>query len=354
MRKNYFLGKIMMLVLLFASFMVYGQAELVAHYQFDETSGTVAADSSGNGFDGVLNEAGTESWVEGEIDGAFEFDGSSNFLLPGTDMGLTSTLGSVAFWVNADVPDGIYTCFSAGDNSTGGGFGPENEMHVHLEAPATDIWEGGELSFYAIANPNTFLFSDPEKGNDPAVPPVNPVILTDTEWHHVAATWGKGLVKLFIDGEPIWDTTVYGPTGYSLDTIRLGSMLGQGRALVGMLDDVRIYSDVLSNDEVSDLFNKVEPEPEAVDELFADEIGLAVFPNPASEIATLSFNTSAGSVLSIDLYNAVGAKMAELYNDITIEGKNTIDINVADYNAGVYFVKLQIGNNTAFTKLIIQ
>ncbi len=38
-------------------------AELVGYWKFDEGSGTIAYDSSGNGLDGTLN--GDPQWVEG-------------------------------------------------------------------------------------------------------------------------------------------------------------------------------------------------------------------------------------------------------------------------------------------------
>ena len=136
-------------------------ADLLVHYKFDETSGSVAVDASGNGNDGTIN--GTPTWVEGTLGNAFDFWGYESVTLPATAMGLTSDIGSVAFWMNADVIDftGINTVFWAGDNTDGGGFGWENEMHVHLESAVPGTWNGGELSFFAIANPNTFLHTDP-------------------------------------------------------------------------------------------------------------------------------------------------------------------------------------------------
>ena len=134
-------------------------ADLLVHYKLDETSGTVAADVSGNGFDGVVNA--DTNWVAGTIDGALEFTGDTNVTLPGESMELFSDNGSVAFWMKADSATGIYTMFWGGDNLTGTGFGPENEMHVHIESAVEDIWAGGELSFFAIADPSAHIYSDP-------------------------------------------------------------------------------------------------------------------------------------------------------------------------------------------------
>ena len=53
-------------------------ADLIAHLGFDEGSGNVAHDTSGNGYDGTLN--GNPQWVAGHIGGAFEFDGIDDYV----------------------------------------------------------------------------------------------------------------------------------------------------------------------------------------------------------------------------------------------------------------------------------
>jgi len=70
-------------------------AELVAHWTFDEGSGDIAYDSSGNGNDGTLN--GGPVWVVGKIGGALEFDGADDFV---------------------SVPDKPYITFSSSDSYT--------------------------------------------------------------------------------------------------------------------------------------------------------------------------------------------------------------------------------------------
>jgi len=353
MKKHYFLGIIMIPALMLVSAMAYGQFEAIAIYKFDETSGSTAADATASGFDAIVTDGTTECdtcWGEGTIDGAVHLWGTQHVALPADVMGMTSVIGSIALWVKADNPTSIYTLWSGGDNETGGGFGPENEMHVHLEQAATDIWVGGELSFFAIANPNTFLFSDPEKGNVAGNPPVNPIIVADNEWHHVAATWGKGLVKLYIDGEPIWDTTVYGPTGYDLSVMKVGSMLGNGRATIGFIDDFRIYDDVIDDDKVSDLYNKIT----YVDHLLADEIDMSIYPNPATSEATLSFSIEAGRDVSVNLYGVTGGLVGNVYEGISVAGKNVVHLNMDNFSPGIYFVELQLNNEVTYTKLVVQ
>jgi hypothetical protein len=53
-------------------------ADLVAHWKFNEGSGNVAHDTSGNGNDGTF--VGDPQWAAGKIGGALEFNGSSDYI----------------------------------------------------------------------------------------------------------------------------------------------------------------------------------------------------------------------------------------------------------------------------------
>ncbi len=328
-------------------------AQLVAHYKLNEADGVVAGDSSGNGFDGTIS--GTATWIEGEIDGALELAGDGNITLPASSMELSIVEGSISLWMNADVPTSIYTLFSAGDNTTGGGFGDENEMHLHIEE-ANEYWSGGELSFFVIGNSaNTFIFSDPDKGTDPAVAPVDPTLVTDNEWHHIVATWGNNMCQMYIDNEVI-TSAAYDASDYELSNVFLGSMLGGGRAYIGKLDDVRIFDGVLNILQIDSLFNKLEPappEPEAINENQINKFELTAFPNPASEQVTIGFRASKIVNATATIYNITGNEIATL-NKQTVLGNNFFFHDVTNYSSGVYFVKLQIEEQTEFIKFIIK
>jgi len=230
-------------------------AQILVHYKLDETSGNIAVDSSGKGNDGVI---GAEpNWVEGWIDGALNFseNDANNITLPADNMGLRSDTGTVAFWVNMDdVPGGINTIFWGGDNTTGGGFGPENEMHIHVEVTVADIWVGGEFGFFLRGDPNNVhLHSDPNKGDAPGVAPVTPILLADGQWHHIAGTWGNedGNAKLYLDGKLLHEIPYdWTKISYPLTNIFIGQMGGGGRIFDGLLDDIQIYGGALTADEI--------------------------------------------------------------------------------------------------------
>jgi len=91
--------KIYLVVLVLVLNMVFTntQAELVGRWRFDEGSGTIAYDSSGQGNDGTL--VGGATWVTGRFGGGLELDGTSGYVsVP--DFELTTDSITFAIWLN--------------------------------------------------------------------------------------------------------------------------------------------------------------------------------------------------------------------------------------------------------------
>ena len=73
------------------------RADLVGFWRFDEGSGTIAYDSSGNGNDGTL--VGGATWAAGRFGGGIELDGTSGYVsVPGFE--LTTDTITFAIWIN--------------------------------------------------------------------------------------------------------------------------------------------------------------------------------------------------------------------------------------------------------------
>src|SRR4030042_3065682 len=90
---------------------------LIGWWKLDETSGTVAADSSGHGNDGTV--VGGAKWVSGYIDGALDFDGDDNYVDCGYDPIFdTADEMTLAAWVNIrSVPTAWASVVSKGEYS---------------------------------------------------------------------------------------------------------------------------------------------------------------------------------------------------------------------------------------------
>ncbi|MFB0525287.1 MAG: LamG domain-containing protein [Phycisphaerae bacterium] len=235
-------------------------AQLMVYYKLDETSGTTAFDSSGKGNDGIVG--GDPNWVIGYLDGGLRFsenDDANGITIPALNLGMRSDTGSVAFWMNlANLGTGINTIWWGGDNTTGGGMGPENEMHIHVEIPVANVWQGGELCFRVLhGTPSMIhLHSDPNKADatNPGAVPVSPILVNDSNWHHVVGTWGddNGNVNLYLDGVLLQQAAFTTPS-YPLTNMFLGRMAGGGRVYNGILDEVQIYGRAITEQEIRDI-----------------------------------------------------------------------------------------------------
>ena len=197
-----------------------GQTTLVAHYRLDETSGTVAADSSGNGNDGVytggvtLGQAGT---CAGST--AVDFDGTTAYVeipsSPGLD-GLTSDF-SVAAWVNLDFL-GLMRVFANQRLGGAGGswaFGP---------------WDAaGGLRFTTLGV---------QDYNQPSG-------LTVGTWHHIALVFDANFqAEFYLDGVSQGVVGGGAPannpnTGWFIGVLDLTGIM---EFFDGQIDDVQVYS----------------------------------------------------------------------------------------------------------------
>lgn len=89
-------------------------------------------------------------------------------------------------------------------------------------------------------------------------------------------------------------------------------------------------------------------------EHYEDQYQLSAFPNPAFGKVTVNFNAENVSNAVVTLYDVTGQKSEVLFNEKTVPGKNFATFDTDKYEAGVYFVKLQIEADTEYIKVIIK
>ena len=199
--------------------------DLAAYWKFDDGSGTTAFDSSGNGNDGVF--VGDPKWVTGKLGGALEFDGDDYLNCGNGDSLQIQDEITIAFWFQVEAFQNTWEAFMAkGDNSyrTSRGDGSGNATHMGISGTSTG---GGNGWFNGT------------------------VIVTDGQWHHMAATYDGAEGRIYIDGELDVTSPGTGQINISNYDFWIGNNSQQtGRFLHGLLDDVRIYSRALNEAEI--------------------------------------------------------------------------------------------------------
>lgn len=91
----------------------------------------------------------------------------------------------------------------------------------------------------------------------------------------------------------------------------------------------------------------------SVNEFSNSIYNLSVFPNPSTGLSTITFNATANEVAQISLYDLSGRQQAIIYKDQCTQGQNIVNFDFETYDAGIYFIKLEIDNSSNFFKVLV-
>ena len=204
---------------------------LVAAYSFDEGSGTLLHDASGNGHDGTI---ANPAWAVGRHAGALSFNGTDAHV----DLGALGTFYQQGFTLEAWVQKASSTRKDVGVLGSWAGSGPM--LWVDHLAGNYQLTLGSSLSSYL----------------DSGVRPLEGV------WQHLAATFDGTVARFYIDGVEVASRLVSSGVGSS-NVWRIGAYgASAGNFFDGLIDDVRIYSRALSAAEVMSDSNDPVPPPD--------------------------------------------------------------------------------------------
>lgn len=218
---------------------------LKGDWKFDEASGNVVVDSSGNGNDGEIK--GTTLRVPGKKGGGILLDGVNDFAkVPKAD----SREVTVSSWFYKNANDATEKDVIIGSL--------KHNADVRLR-------EGYELRF-AKSNPDLVQFV--LESGDQAGNVIQKVVQKDIgssvgTWFHVAGSYDKptGVQKLYINGQKVGSKSH--PKGNalvpltSLNNMRIGqSRIGNG-GFDGVIDEVRYYNEAVNDQIVQYLYASI-------------------------------------------------------------------------------------------------
>ncbi|MDF7808671.1 Ig-like domain-containing protein [Pontiellaceae bacterium B12219] len=206
-----------------------GATDLIAYWKLDDGSGTTAADSSGNGFDGAVTDG---TWTTGTDGGALDFNGSSSLVtLPASAFADVSDQITIAMWVYGDTTqprnDSVFYATDAAGSWV---------LNIHLPWSNSAVyWDAGDSGYDRInkeASAADFM----------------------GDWNHWVFTKNAttGVMKIYLNGV-LWHTgTGKVKTMTGITTPTLGG--GSGYRYDGMIDEVQLYNIALDDQDVADLY----------------------------------------------------------------------------------------------------
>jgi RHS repeat-associated protein len=204
---------------------------LVAAYGFNEATGTVLEDATGNGHEGDL--AG-QTWVSGKYGAGLSFDQNFVTVADSSLLDLSSGL-TLSAWVRPLGPQPIWPTILLKESPDGFAYslysqGSAQEAAVCLGAldAQDDCAVGGEL----------------------------PV---DT-WTHLAGTFDGSVQRIYLNGELAGSFAREAPAHVTADALRIGgNSMSPNDFFFGVIDEVRIYARALTQLEIqNDMSSPIE------------------------------------------------------------------------------------------------
>lgn len=196
-------------------------ARPVAHWQFDQTTGTTVYDSSVKGNHGTL--IGGPTWTSGHIRGALEFDGTNDYV-EADPCDWTTSEFTVSLWVKADdANQSINTSVFSSSNAD-----VEDSFQIDFDGSGNYRmkYTGYSVNFGAAT----------------------------TEWQHLVITSIGISHTTYLNGIKANTDNLVPHTKFALYKIGVNRYLTQ--YFDGLIDDVRIYPYALTESEITEIYQR--------------------------------------------------------------------------------------------------
>jgi len=214
-----------------------GQAALLMHLTLDNTLN----DASGNGNNGSFPGGGNNpTYAPAAINQGLNFDGGNDYITA-NDFNPGSSF-TVSLWVRPDSSSGLDTYIEHVPNSQRNDFflGYDNAVNqIVIELEDNNRFEGGACG-------------DPKFCTG--------IALSPNRWHHLTVTVTPTTLTLYIDGEQAYNvshstTVAFNPGIWMMgaDSDSNPNTRANSDYFDGRLDDIRVYNEILDQDDISDL-----------------------------------------------------------------------------------------------------
>ena len=196
----------------------------MGYWNFDEGSGTIANDLSGNNNDGTIYDGATAgaTWESsGKYGGALSFDGTNDYVFVPDDDSLDLSSGmTIAAWIYSGSTVGARVIAAKWDDNT-------------------------------IPNQHSYIFKDHDASDKLRIELSGGTDLTGSTsiatgtWIHVAATFDSSTVRLYYNGveednsQPRTDSIPASTSALRIGAVPTGGTISQH--FMGLMDEVYIY-----------------------------------------------------------------------------------------------------------------
>ena len=199
---------------------------LILHHSYDEGSGTHAADLSGNGHDGVIDNP---QWVAGKFGNALHFggEGSDAFVTVESSPLLNVNECTFMAWINAEHWDGVRQIVG---KSVHGGCSGRTQYGLFSESGTFKLR-------FETGSGRADIATD--------LPPTG-------EWVHIAFTNDGSTATIYVNGASAVEGEVPGELNANDDPWRIGQDCERlNYVFAGSIDEVRLWNRALSGSDIA-------------------------------------------------------------------------------------------------------
>ncbi len=211
-------------------------ANAVGIWDFNDGSGVIAKDTSGQGNNGTLTNMPADAWKTDTPSGngfSLGFDGVDDYVIVNDNDSLDNEYFTITAWVKWN-----------------------NLINWRR---VTEKRSANSKAQYVISVENNQLWSFVHDGvHDIDFDTTqNRPNLTTNRWYHVAITWNGTYLIAYLDGvlyNSAMSTSVSGIVNN--DPLRIGTLTAQTFFFNGSIDDIRIYSEAISSAQVEKIYGE--------------------------------------------------------------------------------------------------
>lgn len=201
---------------------------IVGRWLFNEGEGDEVKDSSGNGHDGKIRR--NVKWVKGKFNGALKFPGGASGSMVSIEDkdSLDLTTFTMAAWINVE---------DTGKNQT-----IVRKYIIGLLNYALMIDSEGVSTQFSQGK----LLREAKAKK----------IVTDKQWHHVAGTYNKEFIRMYVDGVLEVEEKCSDIPDTNFCMLTIGAQYDSMWALKGIVDEVALFNVALTEDDINEIMTK--------------------------------------------------------------------------------------------------
>ncbi len=206
--------------------------DAVGIWLFDESSGVVAREATGTGYNGDLtSDLEPPKWVKGKFGNGLEFDGDDIVTVADNDNLRLGKAQTITLWLHPteDVDDWVRLVGKGETDPRNYGMWRQNDGDLLFQIyPGCNSWRDGDAATNAPAG----------------------------EWTHMAGTYDGAEMKLFVNGVELVSAACETEPATSEDPLTFGYTGSFHTYFKGIIDEIGIFNAVLTEADINDIMNQ--------------------------------------------------------------------------------------------------